>query len=221
MADKTIGELTEALQINDNDLFVLEQGGTAKKLPGSTLKNYVVLDVVSAEAQTLPAGSDATANYDKANKTLQIGVPTGLTGSTGPKGATGPANTLKIGTVTSGSEAGATITGAAPNQTLNLVLPKGDKGDIGPTGPQGPQGKDGAGSMYFRGTTLVIKSGALPPSGDYETYSGDYSVKVPFGGDDAVLETGNKLMRDNLTVEAVNVSETTNPAGGKTMIIGE
>ena len=46
-------------------------------------------------------------------------------------------------------------------------------------------------------------------------------MKVPFGGDDAVLETGNKLMRDNLTVEAVNVSETTNPAGGKTMIIGE
>ena len=143
MADRTIGELTEALQINDNDLFVLQQGDTAKKLPGSTLKNYVVLDVVSAEAQTLPAGSDATANYDKANKTLQIGVPTGLTGSTGPKGATGPANTLKIGTVTSGSEAGATITGTAPNQTLNLVLPKGDKGDVGPTGPQGPRGVQG------------------------------------------------------------------------------
>lgn len=83
------------------------------------------------------------------------------------------------------------------------------------------RGADGTGSMYFRGTTLVIKSGTLPPSGGYETYSGDYSVKVPFGGDDAVLETGNKLMRDNLTVEAVNVSETTNPAGGKTMIIGE
>ena len=83
------------------------------------------------------------------------------------------------------------------------------------------RGADGTGSMYIRGTTLVIKSGALPPSGDYETYSGDYSVRVPFGGDDTVLETGNKLMRDNLTVEAVNVSETTNPAGGKTMIIGE
>lgn len=83
------------------------------------------------------------------------------------------------------------------------------------------RGADGTGSMYFRGTTLVVKSGTLPPSGDYETYSGDYSVKVPFGGDDAVLETGNKLMRDNLTVEAVNVAETTNPAGGKTMIIGE
>ena len=143
MADKSISELTQATEVTDSDLFVLQQGNVAKKLPGSTLKNYVVLDVVSAEAQTLPAGSDATANYDKANKTLKIGVPTGLTGPTGPQGATGPANTLKIGTVTSGSEAGATITGTAPNQTLNLVLPKGDKGDIGPTGPQGPQGIQG------------------------------------------------------------------------------
>ena len=143
MVDRTIGDLTQAESIGSEDLFVLEQGGTAKKLSGSTLKNYVVLDVVSAEAQTLPAGSDATANYDKANKTLKIGVPTGLTGPTGPQGATGPANTLKIGTVTSGSEAGATITGTAPNQTLNLVLPKGDKGDIGPTGPKGPQGVQG------------------------------------------------------------------------------
>lgn len=143
MADKSISELTQATEVTDSDLFVLQQGNVAKKLSGSTLKNYVVLDVVSAEAQTLPAGSDATANYDKANKTLQIGVPTGLTGPTGPQGATGPANTLKIGTVTSGSEAGATITGTAPNQTLNLVLPKGDKGDIGPTGPQGPQGVQG------------------------------------------------------------------------------
>lgn len=167
MADKAISELTQATEINDSDLFVLQQGDMAKKLSGSTLKGYVVMDVVSAEAQTLPAGSEATADYDKTNKTLKIGIPAGATGETGP------------------------------------------------------QGKDGAGSMYFRGTTLVIKSGALPPSGDYDTYSGDYSVKVPFGGDDAVLETGNKLMRDNLIVEAVNVSETTNPAGGKTMIIGE
>lgn len=159
MDDKKIGELTEALQINDNDLFVLEQGGKAKKLPGSTLKNYVVLDVVSAEAQTLPAGSDATANYDKANKTLQIGVPTGLTGSTGPKGATGPANALTIGTVEDGDEAGVTISGDAPAQVLNFVLPrgakgatgpqgpKGDKGDTGATGPQGPQGPAGKDSV--------------------------------------------------------------------------
>lgn len=37
-------------------------------------------------------------------------------------GAAGPPNTLTIGTVTTG-EAGATITGIAPNQVLNLVYP--------------------------------------------------------------------------------------------------
>ena len=53
----------------------------------------------------------------------------------GSIGATGPSNTLAIGTVTSAASPSATITGASPSQTLNLVLPKGDKGDTGNTGP--------------------------------------------------------------------------------------
>lgn len=57
---------------------------------------------------------------------------TGATGAQGPKGETGPANTLTIGTVTSGETPSADITGEAPNQTLNLVLAKGDKGDAAP-----------------------------------------------------------------------------------------
>ncbi len=52
----------------------------------------------------------------------------------GPKGDTGPANTLEIGTVEKGEKASAAITGEAPNQTLNLILPKGDKGEKGDTG---------------------------------------------------------------------------------------
>ena len=68
---------------------------------------------------------------------------TGLTGATGAKGdkgdkgdvgETGPANVLSIGTVTvtaAGTDATATITGTAPNQTLSLTIPKGDKGDVG------------------------------------------------------------------------------------------
>lgn len=62
----------------------------------------------------------------------------GPQGETGATGATGPANTLAIGTVASGASAAATITGTAPNQTLNLTLPKGDTGDTGATGPAGP-----------------------------------------------------------------------------------
>lgn len=86
MADRLISELIQATEVTDSDLFVLQQGGMAKKLSGSTLKDYVVLDVVSAEAQTLPAGSEATANYDQANKALKIGVPTGPQGATGDAG---------------------------------------------------------------------------------------------------------------------------------------
>ena len=58
--------------------------------------------------------------------------PQGATGATGPQGEKGdtgnigPANTLTIGDVIKGEEAQATITGTSPNQTLNLVLPKGD-----------------------------------------------------------------------------------------------
>lgn len=46
----------------------------------------------------------------------------------GPDGNPGPVNQLTIGTVSSGTQADATITGDAPDQTLNLVLPKGDIG---------------------------------------------------------------------------------------------
>ena len=69
-------------------------------------------------------------------------LPAGATGSkgdTGSQGPAGPANSLSIGTVTSGTAA-ATITGTAPNQTLNLVLPPGAAGATGPQGPQGPAG---------------------------------------------------------------------------------
>lgn len=40
----------------------------------------------------------------------------------------GPPNSLNIGTVVTGQTSGATITGSAPNQTLNLMLQKGDTG---------------------------------------------------------------------------------------------
>ena len=53
----------------------------------------------------------------------------GADGVDGQQGPAGPANTLTIGTVVQGLQANATITGDAPNQTLNLVLPQGNDGD--------------------------------------------------------------------------------------------
>ena len=146
IVDKAISDLTQALQIANEDLFVLEQNGEAKKLKGETLLDFVTLSVVSVTVTTLPAGSSATATYDKSTSTLALGIPQGNKGDTGATGATGPANVLTIGSVTSGKVASATITGEAPNQVLNLVLEKGDKGDTGEkgaTGDTGPQGEQG------------------------------------------------------------------------------
>lgn len=70
----------------------------------------------------------------------------------GATGATGATNTLSIGTVSSGQTASATITGTAPNQTLNLVLPKGDKGDEGDKGDKGDVGA----TFSFNATTGVL-----------------------------------------------------------------
>lgn len=80
------------------------------------------------------------------------------------------------------------------------------------------RGTDGAGSMKVVGSTLIVKSGV--PSGGYETYSGAYTVRSSLGGEDAEMETEHKLMRQNVTVEAVGLAETSNTAGGKTLIVG-
>lgn len=127
MADKTIGDLTQVESIGSEDLFILEQGGEAKKLKGSQLIDYVTFNVISVTVETLPAGSQATATYNETTGTLSLGIPQG------EQGNIGPSNTLTIGTVTSGAEASATITGDAPNQVLNLVLQQGEQGDAAPT----------------------------------------------------------------------------------------
>lgn len=160
MADKAINDLVQALQITDDDLFVLQQQGVAKKLKGKTLLEFLTFNVLRVSVETLPTGSQATATFNPNNGTLTLGIPRGDRGAQGTPGAkgdpgadgkqgaqgiqgpqgkqgiqgpTGPANTLKIGNVTSGAVASATITGTAPNQTLNLVLKQGDKGDNAPT----------------------------------------------------------------------------------------
>lgn len=42
MADKSVGELIAAQSVTPTDLFVLEQNGTAKKLTGQTLENWLL-----------------------------------------------------------------------------------------------------------------------------------------------------------------------------------
>lgn len=55
----------------------------------------------------------------------------GKDGERGPAGADGKTPHLKIGTVTTGSTASASITGTAEEPQLNLVLPEGTGGSAG------------------------------------------------------------------------------------------
>lgn len=81
---------------------------------------------------------------------------------------------MQIGTVTSGTSAGARITGQAPTLTLDLTLPKGDKGDKGDTGPAnsltvgtvttGPAGSQA--SVAITGTAPAQKLSVTVPRGD-------------------------------------------------------
>lgn len=66
MADKAISDLTQALQITNEDLFVLEQNGEAKKLKGSQVVQYAK-DAVAAEVQGVKEYADnAKASADAA-----------------------------------------------------------------------------------------------------------------------------------------------------------
>ena len=120
--------------------------------------------------------------------------PQGLQGPIGPQGVQGiqgpigPANTLSVGSVTSGTVPQVSITGNAPNQTINFVLAKGDKGDKGETGAVGPQGPQGLqGIQGPKGDTGPTgETGAVGPQGP----QGPQGLQGPKGDKGDVGDTG-------------------------------
>jgi len=98
-------------------------------------------DTATAWSTTNPILAQGEVGYEYDTGRFKVG--NGIQGwnslaySSGVTGPTGAANTLTIGSISSSTSAGASITGTAPNQTLNLILP------IGPTGPTGAQGITG------------------------------------------------------------------------------
>lgn len=84
-----------------------------------------------ATAETLEAGSDATASYS--DGLLTLGIPRGDKGEQGIQGETGATPNFSIGevdTLEPNESATATITGTAENPVLNLGIPKGEQGDV-------------------------------------------------------------------------------------------
>jgi hypothetical protein len=86
----------------------------------------------AGEVTSLPAGSEPTVSFNAeadGSQSVNFGIPVGEQGA---EGEAGPANTLTIGTVITGEPddpAAAEITGDAPDQILNLTIPKGKPGE--------------------------------------------------------------------------------------------
>lgn len=142
------------------------------------------------------------------NQILNFVLPIGPKGNTGEKGDQGPkgeqgiqgetgaTTSLSIGRVSSGEEASATIIGEAPDQILNLVLPKGDKGEKGNVGPQGEQGIQGNPGPANSLTIGTVEKGAVPSA----TITGEAPNQVL----NLVLPTG-----ETEEIEAIKQKQTT------------
>ena len=77
-------------------------------------------------------------------------------------GATGPANTLTVGTTTTlapSADATVEITGTAPDQTINFGIPEGIQGTQGIQGIQGVQGVQGDAATIAVGTVATGAAG--------------------------------------------------------------
>lgn len=124
---------------------------------------------MTATAETLPAGSSATASY--ADGVLTFGIPKGDTGPAGPQGIRGEAGPQGIqgergpqGPQGETGETGATgATGPQGPQGIQGERgPKGDTGATGPVGPQGPKGDTGAtGPQGPKGDTGEVSQAQL------------------------------------------------------------
>lgn len=78
MADSTIGSLP-AIEIMQNaDLFVLEQNGTAKRLSGQQLSSFIDRQIVSVTVVERAATETYTATYNRDTGELIIGIPRGV-----------------------------------------------------------------------------------------------------------------------------------------------
>lgn len=122
-----------------------------EQILGKVAEIKTEVDSMTASAEMLPSGSEASVNVTTQDDIIHIsfGIPKGDTGEKGNKGDKGD----KGDTGATGPQGSKGNTGA--------VGPKGDKGDIGSTGPKGDKGDPG---VIF--TPSVSPSGVLSWSND-------------------------------------------------------
>ena len=91
------------------------------------------IENMTATAETLPAGSDATAEYS--DGTLSLGIPQGVPGNEGPQGPPGPTgNGIQSTVLNADYTLTITFTNGSTYTTPSIRGPQGPDGETGPTG---------------------------------------------------------------------------------------
>lgn len=168
-----------------------DAGAKGEKGDTGATPNLIIGSVTSGETpNAIIAGTAETPM-------LNLVLPKGAKGDTGPKGADGvqgqagpkgdPGSTpnLTIGTVTTGTDAAATITGTAEAPVLNLTLPKGEKGDKGDPGSSGSSTGGGT-------TDLTIGSVTSGTTASATIENGKLNLVLPKGDTGAKGDAGPK-----------------------------
>ena len=135
MANKTIGQLTEATSVQTTDLFLLEQTGTAKKLTGQTLINDLAAALdghggIVSSTYTAPVAPSlvGTMTFTMADETV-FTVPV-------ENGEDGFTPTISVSDITGGHRL--TITGRDETNTVDIL-----------NGTNGTNGTDGTDGVTF------------------------------------------------------------------------
>lgn len=114
-----------------------EKGDQGPRGPQGLQGPANVLSVGSVTTGQPGTNAEVTIRGTAPNQTIDFKIPQGERGlqgpqgQRGPQGNIGPANSLSVGSVTAsmpGSQPQVTITGTAPNQTIDFVLPRGNTG---------------------------------------------------------------------------------------------
>lgn len=119
------------LTTNQLGLFTAAIGGSGA---ANVTGNFATIDWSTGKkfikVEVDPLGG---SSFLALGNTEMLSVPYALYAVNGKIGPAGPSNVLNVGTVVTGATgtpASATITGASPTQTINLVLPAGANGKI-------------------------------------------------------------------------------------------
>ena len=160
---------TKVSELSNDSQYVTENDitnrGYATTADIPTKLSELTDDVGHITLDDIPKATNNTAGIVKVDGTT---LDTDADGTLKYIGTVADTPTLTVGTVTKGDNAAASISGTAPNYTLDLTLPKGDAGEKGDAGNTVAVSVNGSTYSHINGTIT------LP---DYPTPRTDDEIK--------------------------------------------